>query len=226
MCFSAVASISAAVVTGAVGVLTLAKAANLRELPLAAAPLIFSLQQALEGALWLTVGQDSPAANSGLLVNMFVGIALIVWPALVPAAAGLVEPRRIRQMILYALLLPGLGMATFGAIDMVDHPFSVQVAQQTLCYVNSTPYPPVMMGGYILCTCVPLFISSDPVLRLLGVIVGLGLAVAAGFYYMAFVSVWCFFGAAGSAVIYLYFYRRVAATLSQLATRTALEAEA
>ncbi len=60
----------------------------------------------------------------------------------------------------------------------------------------------------------PLLISSDPVLRLLGVIVGLGLAVAAGFFYLSFVSKWCFFGAAGSAVIYLYFHRRAAARLS------------
>ena len=50
MCFSAAASLSAAAVTGAVGVLTLAKTANARELPLAVVPLVFSAQQALEGA--------------------------------------------------------------------------------------------------------------------------------------------------------------------------------
>jgi hypothetical protein len=217
MCFSAVASLSAAVVTGAVGVLTLSKAASLRELPLAAAPLLFSLQQALEGALWLTIDQNSPATQWGLLVNMFVALALVVWPAWVPLAAGLVEPRRNRRLVLYAMLLPGLGMAAFGAFDMTSHPFSVQVAQHALCYVNATPYPPVMMGGYMLCICAPLFISSDPVLRLMGLIVGLGLAIAAGFFYMEFISVWCFFAAAGSAVIYLHFYRRVAARLSHLA---------
>ena len=173
---------SAAAVTGAVGILTLAKTASLRELPLAAAPLIFSVQQALEGALWLTVGQNSPASQWGLLVNMFVGIALIVWPAWVPLAAGLVEPRRNRQFVLYALLLPGLGMAAFGALDMADHAFSVQVAQHALCYVNATPYPPIMMVGYILCTSAPLFVSSDPILRLLGLVVGSGLMIAAAFF--------------------------------------------
>lgn len=217
MCFSAVASLSAAAVTGAVGVLTLSKAASLKELPLAAAPLVFSVQQALEGILWLNVGQNGAAPYSGLLVNMFVAVALIVWPVLAPAAAGLVEPRRKRQMIIFTLLLPGLGMAAFGAHDMVTSGFSVQVARHTLCYVNATPYPPILMGGYILCTCAPLFLSSDPVLRLLGAIVGLGLAIAAGFFYLGFVSVWCFFAAAGSAVIYLYFYRRAAARPSFLA---------
>ena len=55
-----------------------------------------------------------------------------------------------------------------------------------------------------------------PVLRLLGAIVGVGLAIAAGFFYMAFVSVWCFFAAAASGLIYFHFYRR-AARLSRLA---------
>jgi hypothetical protein len=210
MCFSAVASLSAAAVTGAVGVLTLSKVATLRELPLAAAPLLFSVQQALEGILWLTAGQNGYAPYSGLAVNMFLAIALVVWPALVPAAAGLIEPRRKRQIFIYALLLPGLGMAAFGAHDMAANAFTVQVVQHTLCYINATPYPPAMMAGYILCICLPLFFSSDAVLRLLGLIVGLGLAIAAGFFYVAFVSVWCFFAAAGSAVIYLYFYKRAA----------------
>lgn len=209
MCFSATASISAAAVTGAVGLLTLSKVANLRELPLAAAPLVFSLQQALEGALWLTMGDNGGASYAGPLVNIFVGIALIVWPALVPAATGLVEPQRGRQLMLYGMVLLGLGLAAFGARDMIHNPFSAQVVQHTLCYVNVTPYPPVMMGGYVLCTCAPLFISSEPVLRLLGFIVGAGLAIATGFFYFSFVSVWCFFAAASSVIVYLFFHRRV-----------------
>jgi hypothetical protein len=220
MCFSAVASFSAAAVTGTVGLLTLSKAASLKELPLAAAPFVFSVQQALEGILWLTVGQNGAAPYTGLAVNMFLIIALIVWPVLVPAAAGLIESRNQRQMTIYAFLLPALGMAVYGAHDMVANHFAVQAVQHTLCYVNATPYPPIMMAGYILCTCAPLIISSDPILRLLGLIVGLGLAIAAGFFYLSFVSVWCFFAAAGSAVIYLYFYRR-AATRFPLLTKAA-----
>jgi hypothetical protein len=217
MCFSAAASLSAAGVTGAVGVLTLAKTAHVRELPLAVVPLIFSAQQALEGALWLTIGQNSPASQVGLLVDMFVAIALVVWPVWVPLAAGLVESRRNHKLVLYAMLALGAAMAAYGAHDMTAHPFSVQIAQHALCYVNATPYSPVMMAGYIACVCAPLFISSDPVLRLLGAIVGVGLAIAAGFFYMAFTSVWCFFAAAASGVIYFHFYRRAAARLSRLA---------
>jgi hypothetical protein len=105
-------------------------------------------------------------------------------------------------------------MAIYGAHDMAVSPFTVQIVRHTLCYVNATPYPPLMMAGYILSVCVPFLISSDPLLRGLGLIVGFGLAIAAGFFYVSFISVWCFFAAAGSAVIYLYFYRRAASRLA------------
>lgn len=216
MCFSAAASFSTAAITGTVGFMTLSKAANLRELPLAAAPLIFGLQQALEGVIWLTVSRTGAVPYVGRVVDLFLIIALILWPILVPAAVGLVESRSQRQMIIYALLLPALGMALYGAHDIATHNFSVQAVQHTLCYVNAAPYPPIMMAGYILCTCGPLIIASDLILRLLGLIVGLGLVIAGSLFFLSFVSVWCFFAAIGSAVIYLYFYRRTASRLSLL----------
>src|SRR5262249_22728319 len=57
MCFSAAASFSAAGLLGLTGIATLAQVRNRAELPLAFTPLLFAAQQAVEGALWLTVPQ-------------------------------------------------------------------------------------------------------------------------------------------------------------------------
>jgi hypothetical protein len=53
MCFSAPASFITAGITGAIGVVALTRINEPRELPLAGTPLLFALQQGIEGLLWL-----------------------------------------------------------------------------------------------------------------------------------------------------------------------------
>ena len=54
MCFSAEVSFTAAGVLGALGAVCIGQASRLREKPLAAIPLLFAAQQALEGFIWLS----------------------------------------------------------------------------------------------------------------------------------------------------------------------------
>jgi hypothetical protein len=77
MCFSATASFSAAVVIGSVGIVTLRAAAvkhDYRILALAALPLLFALQQVVEGLLWLDLAAPEPGALRGVLVHAFQGM--------------------------------------------------------------------------------------------------------------------------------------------------------
>ena len=60
MCFSAPASFVAAAVTGAVGVAAMMRVHRREELPLAAMPLFFAVQQAIEGFLWLSLRRLRP----------------------------------------------------------------------------------------------------------------------------------------------------------------------
>ena len=64
-CFSATASFVTVGTTTAVGIACLSKVRQWRELPLASLPLIFAVQQAVEGCLWLTlpVDPDGPVAS-------------------------------------------------------------------------------------------------------------------------------------------------------------------
>ena len=56
MCFSAYASFVAGSALLVVGAVTVVKAQQKRELPYAAIPLLFAVQQLIEGAIWLTFG--------------------------------------------------------------------------------------------------------------------------------------------------------------------------
>jgi len=100
MCFSATASFLAAGVTGAIAIATIARARGPRELPLAAAPLFFAVQQGLEGLLWLHLTATPPHWASIPLTYSFLLLAQVFWPIYAPLTVWLVEPspqRRIRS---------------------------------------------------------------------------------------------------------------------------------
>jgi hypothetical protein len=205
MCFSATASFITAAATGAIGVATVLRVDHPREMPLAAIPLIFSVQQVIEGMLWITLGNGMNPQLSSMLANVYIVIALLVWPVFAPFAAGLIEHERSRRLAIYALLLLGVALALFTAIAVVNAPYSAQIIGRSICYVSAAPYPSTGVAVYILCTCGTLLVSSSRFLRYLGMAVSAGLLISAAFYFFNFLSVWCFFAAASSAAIFLHF---------------------
>lgn len=208
MCFSATASFSAAALTGAVGVVTLTHVRSPQELPLAGMPLLFGIQQAIEGTLWLILPRDGAVAHA--LVGAFAIIALAIWPPLVPIAISLVERQRARRMLLATLIPAGLAVAVYSALDMVQHPFSASLSSAGVCYVNGVSYSKAAFAAYLMCTCLPPLLSTDRRLKVIGAVVALGMIVSFAFYYVSFISVWCFFAAITSALIFMFFRNRTA----------------
>lgn len=205
MCFSALASFSVAAGTGFVGILTVTRVSNWREVPLASVPLIFAAQQTMEGALWLLLPAGSETATIDSLANIFAFSALVIWPLWSPLAAGLVEQNRIRRATMLALFFLALPVALLGGSDLAAHPYGVCIAQHSLSYRNGTTYSLLELAAYIICVCCPLLFSSHKILRGFGSIVVTGLAISASVYFATSFSVWCFFAAAGSITVYLYF---------------------
>ena len=112
MCFSATASFAA---SGALTV-SLVSAVRIKRrslLMLALMPLLFAIQQAAEGLVWLTVAskQHTPLHHFG--VYAFLAVALVVWPIWLPVSLLLAEqqPRRRRGLVL--LVYAGVAVAVF-----------------------------------------------------------------------------------------------------------------
>ena len=101
MCFSATASFTAAAVLSTTGVVTLKKAKSTSELPLASIPLLFGIQQAIEGIVWISFG--STLLNT-IAAYGFLFFAYVLWPILVPIATLLVETHPLRRRILQAFM--------------------------------------------------------------------------------------------------------------------------
>ena len=208
MCFSATASFTGAAAAGVAGAMAVSRTGAVRELPLAGIPIIFGVQQAIEGLLWLTFQHGWPGNYLQVLANAFVFIALAVWPWLVPFAVGLVEEDRTRRRVIALLVPAGAAVAGYSVLTMLQHPYAAKIVHSSICYVAANPHPYPMLVLYAVCTCAPLFLATERFLRLLGVVVITGAVVSALFFYESFVSVWCFFAAAASVVIYLEFERR------------------
>ncbi|MFZ2101515.1 MAG: DUF6629 family protein [Oricola sp.] len=207
MCFSATASFSVAGATAIVGLAALRDVTSWRAVPLAAVPMLFAAQQAVEGALWIELGAGGGAERITVLSHIYLIFAEVLWPAWVPIAVLLVEPRLPRRAA--AALVAAMGVTMGGLLldRIIEAPAAARIAGHSIRYAGDDTLVPWMLGVYLTCACGVLFVSSHPMVRLFGVIVAIGFAVSAWAHYATLISVWCFFAAAGSTVVYFHFHR-------------------
>lgn len=207
MCFSATASFTAAVITGGIGIFTLGRVTTRAEAPLAAVPLIFALQQTIEGSLWLVLDAGPPSALSDGLTYAFLALAEVWWPIFVPIAVLMAEPDRLRRRLLAPVALIGAMVGLYLLWSILAREHHAVIVDEHMVYAGEQPFLFLVGAAYFIATVLPPLLSSHRVVALLGVIVLVGAATAYLFYWEAFVSVWCFFAAAASAVILFHFER-------------------
>lgn len=205
MCFSAPASFAAAAITGAIGLASVAKAEERRALPLAAMPVLFSAQQFIEGLLWLQLPVAPEGAEASALTLLFLLFAVVLWPVYAPVSVLLVEPAGWRRVVMGALALAGGIIAIYFIDALLVHEHRASILGGHIFYEVPRRSPPWVAVTYLVATCVPLLISSHRPVQVLGAIVTAGALISYAFYWQAFASVWCFFAAAASIVLYHHF---------------------
>ncbi len=205
MCFSATASFLAAGVTGTIGLACVALTASRREWPLAATPVLFAIQQAVEGYLWLSLpdGPDGPLVSHSTVV--FLLWAKVLWPTYAPMAVLLIETDKKRRTLAYAFLIAGLTVSAHFLNSIVMGNHEATILGGHIVYNSDNELQLSIRVLYFLAVCGPLLISSHAPVRLFGGIVTLGAATAYAAYWGPFTSVWCFFAAGASVVLLLSF---------------------
>lgn len=205
MCFSATASFVTVGLTGIAGIVSLSRINTIRELPLAAVPIFFAVQQGIEGALWIALPSGSQGATVSGLALAFLLFAEVLWPIYAPIALWLVEPDGRRRWLMAACVALGLGVASYLLWWILGHAYSAAIGANHIEYTTAEQHSHVLGFAYLIATCLPMFLSSRPLFIMLGAVVLAGSVVAYQFYWQAFPSVWCYFAATASFVIVFYF---------------------
>ena len=221
MCFSATASFSAGAVLLGLGTLTLRSALAAqqpRALPFAAIPLLFALQQLIEGVIWLTFSYEAPQLQS-VLTHVYSFFSHVLWPVYVPLAVLLMEPAGWRQRALMVLVAVGAAMAAYLLYVLLAYPVVARQTGQNIEYLSPHFFATASMTLYLLSTALSPVLSSHRLVQLFGVLALLSFGAAYAFYALWFISVWCFFAALLSTMIYLDFALRSRMRLTQARTR-------
>jgi len=204
VCFSATASFTAGTALSSVGGLTLRKSRGKLELPIALVPLLFGIQQFTEGFLWLSLRNDLPLVKTWAtyIYSMF---SHVLWPIFVPFAILLVETGRRRRTAISVFLALGLGVGLYLLYFIVRFPVTARIYGRTIFYDS----PHLFIGGvlvvYLLATCVSGLFSSHRCVNVFGVLAFVLAIAAYEVSVKTFVSVWCFFAAVLSLLVYVHF---------------------
>ena len=196
MCFSAPASFIASGGLVVLGGASFAVAEKEDKI-LAAIPLLFGIQQFFEGIQWLYLKSGSSYLPAGY---GFLFFAFIVWPIYVPTFVYILDKKK-RKILRWFIAL-GVAVALYFLVLLLTQPLAIHELRACVSYTFNFPLKNIVNGGYLLAVFVPLFVSSHHLFKWFGVLAALGAIVAWLFFTLTFASVWCFFAALISAVIY------------------------
>ncbi len=202
MCFSATASFIASGSLSVAGGLTLKNTKTRAELPFAGIPLLFGIQQVIEGVVWLSF--QSPLLNM-VMTYAFSMFSHVLWPIFVPFSILLIEKNPLRKKILMAFLLMGLIVGLYLLYFIIKEPVTAHIVNKSIFYHSPHFYPLLSMGFYLSATCVSCFFSTHRMINLFGIVLLASFLISVWFFKATFFSVWCFFAAILSLLIYLHF---------------------
>ncbi|MFM7314903.1 MAG: DUF6629 family protein [Cyanobium sp.] len=208
MCFSATASFTTAALLAPIGLHAIARARwqpAKPALPLAITPLLFAIQQALEGGVWMVLNGDWPSAWLRTLALGYLGFAFALWPIWMPWAALRLVAELLadwRQRLLRRFVALGSMLAMVLWLPLLLDPGRVNpmVRNGSIDYqavaAGTPPWAPLPATVlYATVVCLPLLIHPRRRLQWLGVSLVLAFAVAQLAFQHAFSSVWCYLSA-------------------------------
>ncbi len=207
MCFSPTASFISSGVLATIGVATLRHVREPRTLLFAGMPLLFALHQFTEGLVWLGLdGRIGPAGLSRAGFG-FMLYAQGILPFLMPAAVALMEPPGWRCSAIWTLTAAGAVVCAWDLYGLFTLPSRVFVDHASIAYRNHMTGNLAISLLYIVATCGALLLSGHRVVRWYGILNVIGLTIVEIVRGYAFASVWCFYAAALSIMLYWQFRR-------------------
>lgn len=206
MCFSAGASFGAGAVLIGAGIFAIAKIDSPKKIPFACVPIIFGLQQLSEGMLWLSFTHPNFASWEVLTTYLFLIFAQVVWPIWLPFSIWAMEPNKARKKIMFYLIWVGVLISGHLTYSLFAGGVSAVIEAHHIKYDLFFPSMNIHRIFYFFATVVPLFLSSLKWMKLVaGALLG-SVILSYIFYAGVALSVWCFFAAILSLLVFWVLY--------------------
>jgi hypothetical protein len=205
MCFSAPASFVAGALLSGIGITSQRKVRKPEQRLFAVIPFLFGLQQFAEGVLWITLrsggGYDW---LQNVATYAFLIPALVIWPTMVPLSIWFMEKAETRKKILAGLMATGGIVSLFYVFCLISYNVTPQILGFHMVYLDEFPRTimDIAFPFYLASTIAPLFVSTIRRMRVFGILIAISYLVTGIFFKHYLTSVWCFFAALISVVIY------------------------
>lgn len=204
MCFSASASFIAGAALSAVGIVTMRMTSRRAELPFAMIPLLFGVQQLLEGMIWVSL-DSGRAQGTPSLTFVYSLWSHVLWPIFVPFAVGRLEIVPWRKSAQGATQIAGIAVGLYLLYFLITLPVVSRVLDGHIVYDSPHFYIVWATALYLVSAVGACLLSSRKLIRVFGALLLVTFVSAYVIHAATLVSMWCFFAAILSAIIYLYF---------------------
>lgn len=204
MCFSTSASFVAGSLLTVIGVATVKKIQSPNQLMFAVIPLVFAIQQFSEGFVWMSILNSYDIQIQQLATNFFLLIALFIWPSWIPISIFLIEADRKRRQILGIVSLFGIVFSILSVYYFVFYNSGSLITPYHIHYNLDIPNNIKQVFGilYLIPTVISHFISSIKKVNIMGSFVLVSYLISIFVFNDTVLSVWCFFSAIISVMIY------------------------
>jgi len=204
MCFSPEASFAGGIIISSIGVGTYKKIHKPSQLLFATIPIFFGIQQIVEGSLWLTIPNPEYLNIQRIGTYVFLVLADVLWPMMIPLSVLFMEEDKRKKRIIWILLGMGILLSLYYASCLLFLNVTPEIQGYHIFYKTDFPKSLSMIAFivYLIVTIIPLFISSIKRTHLMGILMFLSCLVTAIFFTQYLTSVWCFFAALISGVVF------------------------
>lgn len=205
MCFSAGASFAGGALITAIGVMTVKTNRDPSRRMFAAIPLIFGVQQISEGFVWVALQSPGHDLMLTIAAYLFLFAAVVLWPFYLPLSVMLMEKEKNLRRLLIPFLVVGIIVSLYYGVRLLINEIEPQINSHHITYTGNFPQRLALIAfaGYAAATLIPLFISSVRKMWLLGLLMAFSCLITGIFFKEYLTSVWCFFAALISGVIWL-----------------------
>jgi hypothetical protein len=204
MCFSPEASFAGGLIITAIGVFTIRKVHKPSQILFASIPLFFGFQQIAEGFVWLTLPMTHYIILQKIFVYTFMITAQVIWPVMIPLSVLFMEESKKKKKILFYFLSTGILLSAYYLFCLIFFHVNPLITGFHIVYHTDFPDSLAMIATiiYLIVTIPPLFISSVKRTHILAILMTFSCIVTVIFFKQYLTSVWCFFAALISGVIY------------------------